>query len=211
MRSTVAALLLLAPLGCTSGPPYAGLAPMGETVSCQNPVFLPDSNHERVWETVVDVIDDYFKIELEEPVRQIGPVLTEGRLNTFPKVGATLLEPWHGDSVGTAERLESTLQSIRRNAEVKVTPDKGGYWVEVAVFKELEEVTEPTFASAGAATFRNDASLTRVVSPVGEQEINDGWIPLGRDAALEQRIVGQLQSRLTGRVGQMSPPAAVYY
>ena len=84
-------------------------------------------------------------------------------------------------------------------------PDDGGYWVSVTVFKELEDVTQPTRATAGAATFRNDSSLTRVVSPVGEQEINEGWIPRGRDAALEQRILSQLQTRLYTQPMRVSP------
>lgn len=198
MRWTVVALLLLASLGCTSGPPLAGPMSMGRIGGCQNPVFVAEANHQRLWETVVDVVDDDFRIESEEPVRQIGAVLTEGRLQTFPKVGATLLEPWRGDSADSVERLESTLQSIRRYVEARVTPDRGGYWVEFLAFKELEDVVQPSFSSAGAATFRNDASLTRVVNPVGGQEVNDGWIPLGRDAALEQQLLLRLQSRLPG-------------
>jgi hypothetical protein len=35
-----------------------------------------------------------------------------------------------------------------------------------------------------------------VVNPVGAQEINDGWIPKGRDTALEQRILKQLVDRV---------------
>jgi hypothetical protein len=73
---------------------------------------------------------------------------------------------------------------------------EGGHFVDVAVYKELEDVLEPENASAGAATFRHDASLTRVVTPIGSQEINDGWIPKGRDTALEQRILGQLVARV---------------
>ncbi len=170
-----------------------------------NPTFVPVGDHQYVWENVVDVIDDYFKIKREEPVRQIGETLTEGRLETFPVVGATIFEPWRGDSVGRDERIESTLQSIRRRAVVRVIPADGGYWVDVAVFKYLEDVVKPEHATAGAATFRYDDSLVRVVNPVGEQEINVGWIPLGRDAKLEQRILGQLQSRC-GRSGM---PVAV--
>ena len=46
----------------------------------------------------------------------MGSTLTEGRIDTFPKPGATLLEPWDHDSADSYERLESTLQSIRRYA-----------------------------------------------------------------------------------------------
>ena len=193
--AVVAAGLLVAP-GCVGELPYEAPFAVSGGESVPNPVFLADSNPERVWETVVDVVSDYFKIEREEPVRQIGGVLTEGRLDTFPEVGSTLLEPWRGDSAGVEERLESTLQSIRRYAQVKVAPTQGGYWVDVAVFKELEDVIRPAHSTAGDATFRNDSSLARVTSPGGDEEINRGWIPLGRDGALESQIVAELQSRL---------------
>jgi len=194
--------MFLVSAGCAYGvpcaPPVPGMSIDGTANTClSNPVFLAESNHERVWEAVVDVADDYFRIEREEPVRQIGAVLTEGRLDTFPQVGSTLFEPWRGDSASPEERLESTLQSIRRYAQLKVSPAQGGYWVEAAVFKELEDVVRPAHSTAGAATFRNDSSLARVTDSLGDEQIHGGWIPLGRDAALEQRILAQLQYRLT--------------
>ena len=144
---------------------------------------------------MADVVDDYFKIEREEPVRLIGDVLTAGRIDTFPTVGATIFEPWRGDSVGRQERVESTLQSIRRRAEVRVTPVTGGYEVDVVVLKELEDLLWPEHATAGAATFRYDDTLTRVVNLELGQDTNLGWIPQGRDTALEQQILSDLQAR----------------
>ena len=164
----------------------------------QNPMLVAVTGHQHVWETVVDVIDDYFKIDREEPVRLIGSTLTEGRLETFPQAGATIFEPWLNDSASGYERLESTLQSMRRWCVVRVIPAERGYWIDVAVFKQLEDVVRPEHATAGAATFRYDDSLTRVVNPATGREVNAGWILQGRDAALEQRILGHLQSRFGG-------------
>lgn len=200
-RFTAIVLLSLAASGCTVTPPVTNPAWQTTNVLHDNPALLPVADPELAWEAVVDVVDDYFKIEREEPARMVGNVATQGRLDTFPTIGSTLFEPWHGDSVGPYERLESTLQSIRRYARVRVIPARGGYLVDVAVFKELEDVVRPAHSTAGAATFRYDSSLTRVVNPVGEQEIHKGWIPMGRDTALEQQIVEQLVSR-------MGPPPA---
>jgi len=172
-----------------------------------NPTLLPVADPRVAWETVVDVVDDYFEIDREDPVRVIGQTITEGRLDTFPQTGATLLEPWRHDSVGLGERLESTLQSIRRQATVRVMPTEGGYWVEVAVYKELEDVARPEHATAGAATFRYDETLRRVEQPVSARPIHEGWIPLGRDAALEQQILADLHARLgaTANRGCLGP------
>ncbi len=160
-----------------------------------NPVFVQARDPIILWENLVDVVDNYFKIASESPVRDLGGVVTEGKLDTRPKIGATLLEPWHRDSADQYSRLEATLQTIRRRAEVQVSPREGGYWVSVLVFKELEDLAAPTGATTSSATFRNDSTLNRVESPIGEAEVHAGWISLGRDTALEQRIVEEIGAR----------------
>lgn len=168
----------------------AGLRP---PQSCHaNPVFVPAQPCDSLWDKLVDVVDDYFKIEREQRVRQFGNTLTQGRIDTFPLVSATLLEPWRGDSVGTFNRLESTFQSIRRRAVVQVTPVEDGYLLDFAVYRELEDVARPEFSTVGSATFRNDDSLIRAPEIVGDAPSSFGWIPQGRDAALEQKMIGQL-------------------
>jgi hypothetical protein len=201
-RFAAVGLLWLAATGCAVAPPVTDPVWQTTNVFHDNPVLLPVGDHELAWETVVDVVDDHFKIQEEEPVRRVGDVVTEGRLDTFWAVGSTVFEPWRRDSANAYEKLESTLQSIRRRATVRVRPAQGGYLVDVAVFKELEDAARPMHASAGAATFRNDSSLTRVVDVVGEQEVNEGWISLGRDTALEQRMIQQL----TAKAGVILPP-----
>jgi len=88
--------------------------------------------------------------------------------------------------------VENTLQTMRRRAVVRVRPSEGGHWVEVAVFKELEDLRTPEYASAGSATFRYDSSFTRVVNPTAGDQAPECWIPKGRDPVLEQRIIGHL-------------------
>jgi len=198
---------LLTMAGCAAVP-----APF---VYYENPAFLPGGNHDVVWDTLVDVVDDYFRIDREERVKRLptadGEILTVGRIDTFPEVGATYLEPWRGDSASAYERLESTLQTIRRRAEIKLTPQDGGFLLDVAVYKELEDARRPTYATTGSATFRYDNSLQRYTEPVGGQAPNVGWIPQGRDPALEQRIIGQWFARL-GAYGRppVSPQPVIY-
>jgi hypothetical protein len=195
-RWAAVAALLVAAVGCAPGSFWTGGTQPGTVLYHPNPVLVPAGNPEWLWENLVDVVDDYFQIKREEPVRVIDGVITEGALDTFPAVGSTLLEPWRDDAANPYEKLEGTLQTIRRSAVVRVLPAERGYWVDVAIFKQLEDVREPLQADAGAATFRYDSSFTRVINPVGEEPIDEGWINLGRDAALEQRILGQILSRL---------------
>ena len=189
MRFAVA-IGLIACAGCSSGPyTYAPVGPAGTpprqsdlppvVLRYANPSLAPIADHERVWRAVVDVTDDYFRIDREEPVRVYGNMVTEGRIETFPETGATLLEPWRKDAADSYERLEGTLQSIRRRAALKVTPAGSGFLVEINVFKELEDVPRPEHATAGAATLRYDTSMTRIVNPVGEQALTPRLDSLG--------------------------------
>jgi hypothetical protein len=192
-----------------------------------NTILVPALNRDYMWDQIVDVVDDYFQIDQEDRVKLVGDVQTEGRIDTFPIPGATLLEPWRRDSVNYHERLESTLQSIRRRGFVRVIPDPhgNGYLVEVTVTKELEDVPHPINGSAGASTFRYDTSLQRDTEfdadphripgdparPNGPRAVTGGWIPIapdGRDHALEQEMLAKIQARLGGIPSVAGPAVA---
>jgi hypothetical protein len=182
--------LLLAASGCV-----ANSCPSGP-LAYENPIHLPPASPDCVWEAVIDVLDDYFEIEREERGRQLAGVSTVGRIETFPAIGSTLLEPWKGDSATPYDRLECTLQSMRRRALVQVIPsDDGGTLVDVVVYKELEDMAQPENAPTASATFQFDSGLQRFSVPVGRQGVSLGWIPKGRDPALEQKIIAQLLAR----------------
>ena len=189
---------------------------LGGPPPIENPMFVPALDGELLWNQTVDAVDDYFRIEREERVRLIGGVLTEGRIDTFPITGSTLLEPWRRDSTPGYEKLHATLQSIRRRALVRVIPTEGGYLLEVAVQKELEDLDKPEHATAGGATLRHDGSLVRQEGASGRYSATLGWIPLGRDLTLEQRILADLRARLDlGEVAALpamieeAPPADI--
>lgn len=161
-----------------------------------NPMFVPATDIDFLWDQVVDAIDDYFKVSREERLRLTGNILTEGRLETFPTIGATYLEPWRRDSTPGFERWQSTFQTIRRTATARVTPAKGGYLIEVLVAKELEDLYQPEQSTVGGATLRHDGSLVRTDVRRARGPTVLGWIPLGRDTALEQRILADIRARL---------------
>jgi hypothetical protein len=160
-----------------------------------NPVFVPVTDPQAVSDMAAEVVDDYFKIEREDPVRVIGNMLTEGSISTYPAVSPTILEPWRVDTASIDQRVENTLQTYRRRAIVKIIPAENGHWIEVQVPMELADMPQPDRASSGAATFRYDSGFSRVENPIGGEAPLQGWIPKGRDALLEQRILGQMQFR----------------
>jgi hypothetical protein len=184
-----------------------------------NTVTIPPIDSEVIWNRLVDVVDDYFKVSREQRVIFAAGLPTEGLIETYPQTGATLLEPWRGDSVGFQERLECTLQSIRRRGVIRMQPDPAGWRIEAVVTKELENLPRPMRATTGGASFRNDDSLYRYGTPLPTlgQQVGDqprpvasptrsaGWIPMGRDPLLEKRILDKLLARL----GVAAVPPAV--
>ena len=188
----------LAPGGLASQPgQLAGADP-----NISRTVFIPVTNEDYAWEVIVDVVDDYFQIDQENRVQLVGNVMTEGRIETFPQVGATLLEPNHIDSVGRYNLVESTFQSVRRRAEIRVVPQQGGYQVEAIVYKELEDLPRPENSTAGAATYRFDNSITsRLDEQVSRTKLSKFWIPMGRDCEIETEMLNEIQFRILNPPG----------
>jgi len=187
-----------------NGPMAVG--PMVPGAGGASQLHVPVANPDWTWEQIVDVVDDYFRIERERQVQLVGDVLTEGRIDAFPQVGATVAEPHRRDSVGRYNRWESTFQTIRRRATVRVIPDAAGYLVDVTVEKDLEDLPRPEHSTAGAATFRNDSSLPSMpAEAVSRTRLAGNWIHIGRDPALEQQILSDIQSRLTVQPAAYAP------
>jgi hypothetical protein len=176
------ALAALSQAGCAT---MSGLA---HTTS-PNPLPAPSADFDTVWKQAVAVVDDYFDIATEN--RLAGKIITQ------PKLSATILEPWYGDSVGLYERLESSLQTIRRFAIVTIDESPtGGYNVRVEVFKELEDLAKPDRQQGGRAVFDNMPAVSRTHEIVGPVAVPLQWIPRGRDPKLEQVILARLRKNL---------------
>lgn len=164
-----------------------------------NPVVINAQAPEFLWAQVVDTTDDYFHVIREQPLQASRDSFLEGRLDTAYRTGASMLEPWRKDSTKGFERLQSTLQSIRRRATIIVQPVSGGFSVFVKVDKELEDVDREQFASESAASFRHDGTVVRTQELVADEPTTLGWISLGRDTSLEQQILQQIVDRMSKR------------
>ena len=171
-----------------------------------NPILVPVTDDVLAWEQIVDVVTDYFQIAREQQARRGYDGWVEGSIETQYQGGATWLEPMRRDSVGAFNRWESTFQTIRRRALIRVVPDAGGYQVEVIVTKEIEDLPHPEHASAAVAAFPNDGSLpSQRAGGVSRTHSSPRWIPLGRDPALEARMLADIHARVTGVTTNSSP------
>jgi hypothetical protein len=181
-------LVLCVAAGCQTP-----LALQGNAVPVSNPLPVRATNDDFLWERTVDVLHDYqFQLVREDRLARV--------IETDYKVGSGCLEPWHHDSVGPWNRLESTLQSIRRKVRVTLMPSDGGggYFVSVEAFKEREDLPGVAGNSPGAATFQESTPLQRDLNPVVGQSKPSRWIPSGRDLDLEQAILASLRGSFSG-------------
>lgn len=192
------ATCLMAPLGCRHFFPGPSRPPQVE-VPISNPFQVGLADPSFVWLQVVDSVDDYFRIKSETPVRRDSVKWVEGRLETFPEVAGTLFEPWRRDSTPGFERVQSTFQTIRRIAHVRVLPGPDGYLIDVKVVKEQEDVDHSQYPTAGSSVQRHDGAVVRTASVLTDLPTTIEWYPagIGRDLDLERRIAENIAGRLT--------------
>ena len=198
VRLVVAALALVSAAGAVGcGQLAYRLTNPAPQTYVPNPMELPPAEDTFVWLQVIDVVDDYFRIARERPVRNRPELVLDGYLETIYRPGSSIFEPWRKDSTSGFERLQSTLQSIRRRAIVQVHPQQDGYVVEVVVQKDLEDTDRSQYATESAASTRHDGTIMRQSDPQRNSPRTLGWIPLGRDTSLEQAILRDIYARIT--------------
>ena len=160
-----------------------------------NPLLVPMMDRWYVMDQVSDVLDDYFRIYREERIRVVESVMSEGWIETHPKIGGTLLEPWKKDSTRGFEKAHASLQTVRRFAKVRVIPMGNSYSVDVKVFKELEDLPQPVGSAISGTMLRHDNTLDIDQDDPWVSVRSPGWIPMGRDFSLEQEILSNIQAR----------------
>lgn len=162
----------------------------------QNPMIIPMMDRWLVMEQVSDEVDNYFKIYREERIRVLEGIMSEGWIETHPEIGGSIAEPWKKSSMPGFARLHATLQTVRRFAKVRVIPSGNSYQIDVKVFQELEDLKQPVGATA-RGQLRFDNSIDRNQNDPWVKKQAEGWIPMGRDVALEQLILRNIQNRLS--------------
>jgi hypothetical protein len=196
---------LVSPLGC-SYLKNTTLAipslPLNKTTQLSNPMTVQVGDSEFLWNQIVDTVEDYFRIKSEQRAARDSTQWLEGRLETYPEVGATLLEPWRKDSLYGFQRVQSSLQTMRRTCFIRVIPNEQGFTLAVEVMKEIEDVDRSQYSSEGSSIERHDGTIARTDRTLMGQPITLGWIRQENDTELEQQILREI----LGRVTNVSPP-----
>jgi hypothetical protein len=183
---TAVAALLLA--GCAEGPLLENpLRVRADKAAVENPVYVPQGPlaYARLFDKCIDVLDDYFEIAYASRY--------DGRIETFPTVAPGFEQPWKPGSPDAYQRILAHLQSIRHRAILVITTaDDGGYFIDVKVLKEMEDLPQPVRATAGAASFRLTPTIERQFEVIEPTFFQIGWFPIGRDPKLEQVLLQRI-------------------
>jgi hypothetical protein len=188
-RTVLAAAVAIVLGGCATGPLQENplLLRTDKPPIQENPVYIPQGpmDYARVFEKVIDVLDDYWDIAYHNRY--------DGRIETHPRVAPGFEQFWKPGSPDFHERMLASLQSIRHRAIVTIrTADDGGYFIDVKVIKELEDLPNPFRATAGAAVFSMPPTVERQFEVVDANLVDSNWIPIGRDCALEQVLLQRI-------------------
>jgi hypothetical protein len=175
--------------GCATGPLLENplLLRVDKVNPVENPIYIPQGpmSYARVFEKVLDVLDNYFEIAYANRY--------DGRIETFPAIAPGIEQPWKPGSPDFPQRLLAFFQTIRHRAIVLITTaDDGGYFIDVKVLKEEEDLESPLRATAGTANFRITPTLERQFEVVEPTLFEYRWIPIGRDYKLEQVLLERI-------------------
>lgn len=191
-----------ASIGCQHFWPKNFGPPPPITVPVSNPAHVGAVDPTFLWQQIVDTVDDYFRIASESPARRENNTWLEGRLRSYPEVSGTTFEPWRRDTTRGFERMQSTFQTVRRTATVRVVPEATGYLIDVSVLKEQEDIDNPQFATASNPSQQQDVASDAVSGLSLPTQSTLGWYEIGRDRELEQLIM----ENILGRISNVEEP-----
>jgi len=179
--------------GCATGPLMTNPTRIAaDSKLTENPAFVPlgPPSYGFVFEQTLDALDDIYEISYANRY--------DGRIETFPVVAPGIFQIWKAGSPSIHNRLQSSFQSIRHRAVVSIqSAQDGGFFVDVKVYRDLEDTPRPIKGAIGGAAFRADSTVQRQFEVIEGASGGARWIPMGRDPYLEQLILKKVVS-LTG-------------
>lgn len=158
--------------------------------TAQRVSYADQGDADRLWDASLEVLRRH-RFPLDRVDRRNGVI------TTVPVTSQSFFEFWRTDVNTPFDLLEASLRTVRRAAVVEFVPgpDAPDPTVQVTVRRE-------TFATP-ERQFNNSASTLQIYGSTlpgvqGERRVTstyDYWIPDGRDAAMEERILTRILAR----------------
>ncbi len=190
IQAAAATLLLLTGLACQAPPPPD--APTVRRVAADSPEQV-----ERLFVAAADTLRDHYL----EPDRQDR---LQGVITTHPDTTANAFEIWRPQPDPAYYWWEANVHTIQRQTTVRIKPADGRdvYELDVQVDRFRHSIEERQIDNAAGA-LRLYSADAPTVSGLRERPSETAyWLPLGRDAFMEQRLVEAILHRY-----ETAPPA----
>ena len=120
-----------------------------------------------------------------------------GYIRTAPLSGAQSFELWRSDSVGSFNRSEADLHSIRRAVEINISEQAGQLCINCkATTQRLSLPQSQSTAGQSRPVMSPDQRSIQKFKLGHEQKSNLTWTDLGRDNQLETEILKRIEKQL---------------
>jgi hypothetical protein len=119
-----------------------------------------------------------------------------GYIRTAPLSGAQSFEFWRADSVGSFNRTEADLQSIRREVEINISEQAGQLCINCRATTQRLSLPQSQTATDQHTAMSYQQRDTKNPKLTREQKTNLTWTDLGRDNQLETEILKRIEKQL---------------
>ncbi len=150
-----------------------------------------DEEFHALWEACQAVLRRHrFKIDRKD--------LRAGLITTFPQTSQTFVEFWRHDVDTPYDLAESAMRTIRRSVTIQISkpPGNSEYALDVTVNKEHRHAVERQMNNAAAVLRIFSADLPTTAGRKFDPATDTIWTPVGRDGAMERRLVNLVLERL---------------
>jgi len=185
-------VISLALAGCASQQQSEAPADEGTKQVC-----LGDVDKAHAMQAAEDVLTGlHFKIQKAD---------TEaGLIRTRPLSAAQFFEFWRKDSVGSFNKTEANLHSIRRTVELQISRKNDDTCIACQVTTQRLNLPEMEVSSStrAYAMFSKSSESSQKMRLNPEQEAGIAWIDLGKDGQLASEILERIEGQFSGLGGK---------
>ncbi len=119
-----------------------------------------------------------------------------GYIRTAPLSGAQSFEFWRADSVGSFNRTEADMQSIRRAVEINISEQAGQLCIDCRATTQRLSLPQSQTATDQQTVMANQERDVKTLKLSHEQKTIPTWTDLGRDNQLETEILKRIEKQL---------------